>query len=83
MTQEVPKVEAPKPIAPAALRRMLVVGALLAVGAVVLFILLWVGLGQANVENFPRLILSMCIPPAVIAVVVGAFFLFGRGANPS
>jgi|GEM_PF-1226004 len=78
MTQEMPQVPPPNPLGPAALRRMLIVGAVLAVGGVGLFVALWVLLGQANVESFPRLILSMCVPPAVIALIVGGLFLFGR-----
>jgi hypothetical protein len=35
-------------------------------------------MGGAGVETFPRLILSLCIPPAVIALIVGAFILFAR-----
>ncbi len=78
MTQEMPKLEPPKPLDPAVLRRTLITGGVLAFGGVVLFVVLWVGLGSANVEAFPRLILSLCIPPAVITLILGAFILFVR-----
>lgn len=60
------------------LSRAAVVGLGLAVGAVVLFGALWVLLGNAGVEQFPRLMLSICVPPAVIAALVGGFFLLVR-----
>lgn len=40
-----------------------------------LFVLLWVVLGSLEVGQIARLLLSLCIPPAVIAAIVGAYFL--------
>ncbi|MBK8026595.1 MAG: hypothetical protein IPK19_35710 [Chloroflexi bacterium] len=66
------------PFDPATLRRMLTAGAILAVGGIILFVLLWLALGSANVQNFPRLILSLCVPPAIIALLLGGYFLISR-----
>ncbi|MBL8130801.1 MAG: hypothetical protein JNL42_03010 [Anaerolineae bacterium] len=68
----------PSPFDSATLRRMLVAGAVLAVGGIILFVLLWLALGSANMQNFPRLILSLCIPPAIIALLLGGYFLISR-----
>jgi hypothetical protein len=66
------------PFDPKTLRRFLVAGAVLAVGGIILFVLLWLALGGAGVAQFPRLVLSMCIPPAIIALLLGGYFLFNR-----
>ncbi|MBE0689528.1 MAG: hypothetical protein IH587_05330 [Anaerolineae bacterium] len=47
----------------------------LAIGA---FIGLWSVLGGAGFEDFPRLILSLCLPPAGIAILVGIYVLIFR-----
>jgi lipopolysaccharide export LptBFGC system permease protein LptF len=52
--------------------------ALLAVLGIGLFVLLWQGLGSAGVANAPRLLVSMCLPPAIIAIMVGVYFLAFR-----
>jgi len=52
--------------------------AVLAVLAIGAFIGLWNLLGSAGFEDFPRLILSMCLPPAVIAILVGIYVLIFR-----
>ncbi|MCC6612636.1 MAG: hypothetical protein IT320_04100 [Anaerolineae bacterium] len=52
--------------------------AVLAVLAVGGFIGLWNVLGGAGFEDFPRLILSMCLPPAFIAILVGIYVLVFR-----
>lgn len=63
---------------PKTLRRFLIGGAVLAVGGIILFVLLWLALGGAGVQQFPRLVLSMCVPPAVIALLLGGYFLISR-----
>lgn len=61
------------------LMRGLVAGAVLALLAVGLFMLLWVGLDSTGLEQFPRLILSLCVPPAVVVVLVGGYALITHG----
>ncbi|MCA0453557.1 MAG: hypothetical protein LCI00_06255 [Chloroflexi bacterium] len=60
------------------LTRAGVAGALLAVFGIVLFIVLWVLLGSAQVASLPRLFTSLCVPPAVIAAIIGAYILIKR-----
>lgn len=66
---------------PPSLRRPLIIGGGLALAAVVLFILLWVIMGNAGIEALPRLLVSLCVPPAILAVVVGAYILIARPGN--
>lgn len=43
-----------------------------------LFALLWQGMGAAGVASAPRLLISICLPPAIIAIIVGVYFLVFR-----
>ena len=52
--------------------------ALLVVGGIGLFVLLWQGMGAAGVANAPRLLVSICLPPAIVAIIVGVYFLVFR-----
>lgn len=70
--------EKQNPFDSSTVRRMVIAGAVLAVGGIILFVVLWLGLGSAGIQQFPRLILSMCIPPAIIALVLGGYFLVSR-----
>lgn len=44
----------------------------LGVGA---FIGMWILLDQAGMADFPRLITALCIPPALIALIIGLYML--------
>jgi len=55
------------------LSRAAIAGAVLAVLGVGLFILLYVLLSDA--PDLPRLLVSLCVPPAVMAVIVGGYLL--------
>jgi hypothetical protein len=46
-----------------------------------LFFLLWQVLGNAGVEQFPRLIIAMCAPPMLIGALVGIYILIFRVRN--
>ncbi len=68
----------PGPLNRRSLTRASLVGAVLAVIGILLFAVLWIALGHAGVETFPRLISSMCVPPLVIALIVGGYALISR-----
>jgi hypothetical protein len=55
-----------------------IAGFALALFGIVFFLVLWVVLGQTGMENFPRLILSICLPPAAIALIIGIYMLVVR-----
>ena len=61
------------------LTRASIVGVAMALGAIILFILLWLVLG--GLDRFPRLIIAVCVPPAAIALAVGVYFLFIQPGN--
>ncbi len=73
---------APGPMNRKGLTRATIAGTVLAVTGIALFAVLWIALGHAGVAVFPRLITSMCVPPLVIALIVGGYALISR-ANSS
>ena len=58
--------------------RALIAGAVLAGLGIALFAVLWTLLGSQGVNQAARLLLSLCIPPAVIAAVLGVYLLLTR-----
>jgi hypothetical protein len=69
---------APNPLNQKNLSRAAVAGLVLSILGIGLFIGLWIGLGNAGMDQFPRLILSMCVPPALMAGILGAYILLAR-----
>jgi hypothetical protein len=57
----------------------LVAGVALAIVAVVLFLGIYIAL--AGTEPIIRLFVAMCVPPAVIAAVIGVYVLIARPGN--
>jgi hypothetical protein len=60
------------------LRGAVIVGGVLSALAVVLFFVIYVLMQNAGVEPLPRLLASLCAPPGILAVGVGAYALFRR-----
>jgi len=50
----------------------------LAVGGIVLFVVLWLVLGSVGVDHIPRLLVSLCLPPALMAGAIGGYMLLAR-----
>lgn len=50
-------------------------GAALGILGIVLFVLLWFGLGSLGIDNLVRMILSVCLPPVVVGSVIGVYAL--------
>ena len=50
-----------------------IVGGLLAVLGIGLFLLLYVGLGAADIQGAPRLFGALCAQPVVIGLIVGVY----------
>jgi uncharacterized membrane protein len=63
------------------LSRASAAGVGLALLGIVLFVVLWVILGTAGVETFARLLVSLCLPPAIIAGLIGGYVLLARPAD--
>ncbi len=68
----------PAPMDSKRIVRASVVGVGLAIFGIIAFIGLWVGLGSAGLANAPRLFASLCVPPLLIAVLVGGYVLVSR-----
>ncbi|MCS7072036.1 MAG: hypothetical protein NZM00_11060 [Anaerolinea sp.] len=58
------------------LTRALVLGAIAAIAAVLLFIVVWLALEDA--EPAIRLFSALCLPPGVLAIIIGAYILVVR-----
>jgi hypothetical protein len=59
----------------------LVIGAVLAIGGIGLFLLLWnafSGMGEIQ-----RITLSLCIPPALMVILIGGYYLVRGGQKTS
>ena len=65
----------PPPLNSRNLTRAGVAGLVLAVLALILFGILWVVLGSFKMDAMPRLFASLCIPPAVLAGIMGVYIL--------
>jgi hypothetical protein len=61
------------------LTRASIAGAALALGGIILFVVLWLLL--SSLDQFPRLIIAVCVPPALIALVMGIYFLMIQPGN--
>ena len=66
----------PAPMDSKRMLRASVFGVGLALFGIIAFIVLWLGL--AGLENAPRLFASLCIPPVLIAGIVGVYVLVSR-----
>lgn len=53
--------------------RIAVAGAILGVVGIVLFLVLYSAL--SNTADLPRLLISLCVPPAVMAILLGIYLL--------
>ena len=68
----------PGPLNQKRLTRATIAGPVLAVIGILLFAVLWIALGHAGVATLPRLVSSMCIPPLVLALLIGGYALISR-----
>ena len=60
--------------------RAMVVGAVLAVGAILLFLFLYMVV-LSGMENTYRLFGSLCTPPLILLLLIGAYFVFIQGKD--
>ncbi len=67
--------EAPSPTNKKTIYRVQIVVIAIALVGIVLFVGFWLFLGEAGMDDFPRLIASFCIPPAIIALAMGIYMV--------
>lgn len=65
----------PPPLNRANLTRAGIAGFGLAILGIISFIILWLILGSFQVASLPRLFVSLCVPPAGIAGIIGIYML--------
>jgi hypothetical protein len=53
-------------------------GVTLVIAGVVLFVVIWSLLDSAGLEQIPRLLISLCLPPAIVAGLIGGYMLLAR-----
>ena len=75
---DTPNTPPPNPVNPEAIKRASTFGAFLGVFGIIAFVVLWVLLGNAGAEQIPRLFLSLCIPPALIGLIVLGYIFYAR-----
>lgn len=63
---------------PPNLTRALLAGLVLAGLGVALFLLIFFGLGNAGMDDLPRLLLAMLLPPVILAVLIAGYWLLSR-----
>lgn len=68
----------PSPLNKQNLSRATMAGTAMAAGGIILFLILYAALSNAGVDTLPRVLLALCVPPALMAVLVGGYFLLGR-----
>jgi hypothetical protein len=66
------------PVDEKTISRIGIAGAILGVLAIALFGVLWVILGEADISVLPRLVTSICVPPAAMAAILGIYLLIRR-----
>lgn len=66
---------------PPTLSKAAAAGVGLAVAGVILFVILWVVFGQMGVTSLARLVVSLCLPPLMIAGIIAVYVLMGRGRS--
>lgn len=73
--------QSPNPVDRTAIIRAQRLVLVLVVGAIALFLVLWVLLGESGMNDFARLIISLCVPPGLITAILGGYFLFTVSHN--
>jgi hypothetical protein len=70
----------PSPVNKQNLSKASVAGIAMAIGGIILFVLLYAALGNAGVDALTRMLVALCVPPALMAALVGGYFLLTRPA---
>ncbi len=70
--------QTPNPLNQNNLSRATIIATGIAVGGIILFFIIWAVLGSTGMDAFARLILSLCIPPGLMAALIGGYFLMSQ-----
>ena len=72
----------PNPINPDNVGRIVIAGSVVGIIIIGLFLGSWYILGSLNVDIFFRLIISVCLPPALLFIMFGGYLLLRRSQAP-
>ncbi|NWG18567.1 MAG: hypothetical protein HXY41_18245 [Chloroflexi bacterium] len=56
-------------------------GVALALVGIALFLILWSVLGQLGAQPFARMLIALCVPPAIIAAILGVYILLPKPSD--
>jgi hypothetical protein len=70
------------PVIRQSLSKASVIGAVMAMGGIVLFVVLYGVLGNMGIQASMRILIALCIPPAIMALLIGGYFLLFRPKTP-
>jgi hypothetical protein len=71
----------PNPLNQKNLTRATVIASGMAAGGIVLFLVLYFAMSSAGVDALARVVVALCVPPAIMAVVIGGYFLVKRSST--
>ena len=74
---------APGPLNKQSLSKATIAGSIMAVGGIILFLILYAALTKAGADPVQRVVVALCVPPGLMALLVGGYFLLGRRENKS
>ncbi len=63
------------PVNKESLSKASIAGIGMAVGGIILFLVLYVVLTNAGADALTRVVIALCVPPALMAALVGGYFL--------
>lgn len=59
--------------------KIVMAGIGIAITSILLFGLIWFGLGQADIAQLPRLAAAVCVPPGIMTLItIGLYFQRGK-----
>jgi hypothetical protein len=67
--------QTPDPMNAGNIARASRIGLAVAAGGVILFLVVWFVLEPLGVDHVPRIVIAVCLPPALIALVAGGYVL--------
>jgi hypothetical protein len=67
--------QTPNPVNRRTMGRATAIGIALAAAGIALFVIVWLMLEGLSLSRVPRLFIAICLPPAVIAGLIGLYVL--------
>jgi hypothetical protein len=68
----------PSPLNKRSITRASIIGSVMAVGGIILFLILYAAMTSAGADPVQRVVVALCVPPMLMALLMGGYFFFGR-----